>query len=210
MNYFCKTSLVFAILGLALHSKPVFAETSSGSSSTAGTQNPKTSADQSDAKASAGTGKSDAVKDSSVASKEDSVSPHLVAAPSGPALFKLLDTDKDGRISATEFIAYGNAARTADSAKTSPGADTRSDSPSGTSSSRPGTKSDGTTTTHSDKEPAATSEPASSDAGIPTSTDTRAGRYTADVFEILDINHDKFLSQAELDALFGAHPISQP
>lgn len=51
----------------------------------------------------------------------------------------------------------------------------------------------------------------SGDAGVLTSTSTVQGRYSPEVFKQLDINHDAFLSAAELDALTGsAHPISQP
>jgi hypothetical protein len=215
MNSFFKTPLLFAILGLAFHPQPAFAGTSSDSSSTAPAQNPKTSAksaDQPDAKTSAATTRSDSSKEPSVSGKEDSASPDPVAAPQGPALFKLIDTDKNGRISLAEFVAYGTAAEAHSTGpvKTSPSENTRSDSPSGSTSSSASTKRDAAKTAHSDDKPAAKREPASPDADILTSTDTRAGRYTAGVFDILDINHDKFLTQAELDALIPAHEISQP
>ena len=216
MNYPFKTPLLFAILGLmVLHAKPAFAETTSGSNSTASAQNPDTSAksaDQSDAKTSSATTRSDSVKDPSASGKENSASPDSVAAPQGLALFKLLDTDKDGHISSAEFVAYGTApnARTTGSVKTSPGGNARSDSPSGSTPNNASPKNDPAKTAHSDNKPAAKPEPASPGAGILTSTDTRAGKYTAEVFEILDINHDKSLTQAELDALIPAHHISQP
>lgn len=228
MNYFLKTPLLFAILGVALLSKTAFAETSSGSSSTATTQNPKASAaDQPDPKTSAAT-QPEVVKGSTTAhpadsitahsvkqsasGKEDSASSDPVAAPKGPALFKLLDTDKDGRISLAEFVAYGTTpdVRTTGSVKTPQAGNAHSESPSGSAPGNASSKSKPAKPAHSENTPSENPEPALPGAGILTSTDTRAGKYTAEVFENLDINHDKFLSQAELDALIPAHQISQP
>jgi len=229
MNSIFKTPLLFGILGLALHTIPSFAESSSDSSSTGSTQSQKTSAtpaDQPDAQPSTVTTRSDAVKGSTSAHPVDSTAAHPLeqsasgkedtvssaAALQGPALFKLIDTDKDGRISSAEFIAYGTApdGRKSGAGKTAPSGTAHSNSSSGSAAGNASAKSDSGKTTHSDDKPAAKPEPASPGAGILTSTDTRAGKYTAEVFENLDINHDKFLSQAELDALIPAHQISQP
>lgn len=47
--------------------------------------------------------------------------------------------------------------------------------------------------------------------GIVSPANTVGGRYTPEVFRVLDIDHDQFLSPAELEALFtSAHNISQP
>lgn len=149
MNNFYKHPLLFAILGLAIPTKLTFAETNSGSSSAVSTQNPKTSAkaaDQPDAKTSVATTEPNSAKASSASGKEDSASTHPVAALQGQALFKLIDTDNDGRISSAEFIAYGTApsAHSLGSAKTSPGGNVRSDSHRGSVPSNASTKSDAT------------------------------------------------------------------
>ena len=47
--------------------------------------------------------------------------------------------------------------------------------------------------------------------GILSPADSVEGRYSPEVFKLLDINHDNFISPAELVALFtNAHNISQP
>jgi EF hand len=47
--------------------------------------------------------------------------------------------------------------------------------------------------------------------GILSPADSVEGRYSPEVFKQLDINHDNFVSPAELEALFtNAHNISQP
>lgn len=197
MHSFLKSPLLIAIFSLALQPQWLLAETSSGSTSATDSKTPAKSADQTGTKTSA---------------KDDSASSDAVAAPQGPALFKLIDTDKDGRISLAEFVAYGKApeARPTDAGKTSPAGNVRSDSASESTSSKASTKSDAAKTAHAGSQSVTIAEAAPADTGILTSTNTRAGRYTAEVFENLDINHDKFLSQAELDALIPAHQISQP
>ena len=53
-------------------------------------------------------------------------------------------------------------------------------------------------------------QPAGGD-GIVSPTSTVQGRYTPEVFRILDVDHDQFLSPTELEALVSsAHKISQP
>ena len=223
MNSTFKPLSLLVVLGMAFIASPAFAETNSSAGSTSSARNSKTSAksaDQSNAKNSGTPTRTDTVKDSTLAhpvepsavSKEDSTSSDPVAAPRGPVLFKLLDTDKDGRISSAEFIAYGKAdeGHSNEPAKSLPVDQARSDSPKGSTPRNAGALSDLAKTAHSDDRPAALPKPVSPGAGILSSTNTRAGKYTAEVFEILDINHDKFLTQAELDALIPAHQISQP
>ena len=210
MNF--KTPLLFAIVGLAVFTKPAFAETSPGSGSTGSAVKP---AGQTDAKASTTAqpeGSTDAkAGGSTVAHPEESTNAQPKVAPQGPKLFKLIDTDKDGRISLAEYVAYGKAAEvSAGSEKTSANGDARTDSSGKSTSSNARNKSDAAKTDHSDKSSAAVPEPDSPGPSLLPSVSTRADKFTAEVFENLDIDHDKFLSQAELDALIGAHQISQP
>lgn len=53
-------------------------------------------------------------------------------------------------------------------------------------------------------------KPAAGD-DIVSPANTTEGRYTPEVFRVLDVDHDQYLSRAELEALFSsAHNISQP
>jgi hypothetical protein len=202
MNISLKTAVPFAILGLIL--QPNFARAEGSSSASAQNQTASAkSPDQPDARNSTTESRSDSMKEPSVSAKEDPADSHPVVALQGPALFKLLDTDKDGRISRAEFAAYGKTADTSTgSEKTSPGGDKTQarrikDNP-------PDHKAE------ADHPAAAVPKPPSPGPSILPSASTRASRFTAEVFEILDIDHDKFLTQKELDALIGAHQISQP
>lgn len=60
------------------------------------------------------------------------------------------------------------------------------------------------------KATAPAAKPAGGD-GIVSPASTIEGRYTSEVFRILDVDHDQFLSPAEYEALHSsAHNISQP
>jgi hypothetical protein len=109
--------------------------------------------------------------------------PEPVPAPATPpADFKSLDTDGDGRLSLDEFTAPAVVHRAAKQGQAS-----AAGTPSG-----------------------ADPLPAAQD-GILSATDSIEGRYSPEVFGNLDVDHDKFVSPEELEALLtSAHNIKQP
>ena len=112
-----------------------------------------------------------------------------VAPAKPPADFKSLDTDGDGRISLAEFTAPARQQRE-EVAKAM--------GPTGSTSNDPGSASSDPGVVHESD-------------GILSSTDTIEGRYSPEVFRQLDVNHDAYVSPAELEVLFtSAHNISQP